>query len=169
MFWRKVGRDQSPGARGRGKQRATKGHLSDSVGRWLLINRTPRAAGDRAGGALNSATLGAARGARMGLPRHPRLLPDRGPFVLATELPAHGQQPWDWGALPGDEGTPALTSPGFSRRTIFPGSVCGAGKRVSKAALLFKALIVHVLDTGSYILLSFDASASWPGQPEEGS
>lgn len=73
------------------------------------------------------------------------------------------------GALPGDEGTPALTSPGFSRRTIFPGSVCGTGKRVSKAALLFKALIVHVLDTGSYILLSFDASASWPGQPEEGS
>lgn len=73
------------------------------------------------------------------------------------------------GALPRGEGTPVPASLSFSRHTIFPGSVCGAGKRVSKAALLFKALIVHVLDTGSYILLSFDASASWPGQPEEGS
>lgn len=77
---------------------------------------------------------------------------------------------WAGGSLcPGGKGTPAPVSPSFSRHTIFPGSVCGAGERVSKAALLFKALIVRVLDTGSYILLSFDASASWPGQPEEGS
>lgn len=73
------------------------------------------------------------------------------------------------GALPGGEGTPAPMSPGFLCHAIFLGSVCGAGKRVSKAVLLFKALIVRVLDTSSYILLSFDASASWPGQPEEGS
>lgn len=76
--------------------------------------------------------------------------------------PCHrGPIHWDpfWGA----------PSPAFSHHGIFPGSISGAGERVSKAALLFKALIVHVLDTGSYILLSLDASASRPGQPEEGS
>lgn len=66
-------------------------------------------------------------------------------------------------------GHPCSHIPGFSCRTVFLGSVCGAGEWVSKAVLLFKALIVRVLDTDSYILLSFDVSASWPGQPEEGS
>lgn len=84
-------------------------------------------------------------------------------------LPTGSSRGTGGGSLPRGEGTPAPASPIFLRRTIFPGSVCGAGERVSKAALLFKALIVRVLDTGSYILLSFDASASWPGEPEEGS
>lgn len=101
----------------------------------------------------------------MHLPRHPVALLGRAPISwsqttclgAALGVPSSG-----WGH-------PGSHIPGFSCRTIFPGSVCGAGKWVSKAVLLFKALIVRVLDTNSYILLSFDVSASWPGQPEEGS
>lgn len=138
-------------------------------GKVLLINPRPRAAGDRAGGALNSAALGAGRRSWMDLPRHPGPLLGRDQCVLATAQPAHGQQQWHLGGPSLGQGHPAPMSSGFLHHTIFLGSVCGTGKWVSKAALLFKALIVRVLDTSSYILLSFDASASWPGQPEEGS
>ena len=56
----------------------------------LLINHTPRAAGDHAGGALNSAAPGAARSTGMDLPEHPGLLLGRVPCVLAAAPPAHG-------------------------------------------------------------------------------
>lgn len=100
----------------------------------------------------------------MDLPGHPKPLVGRRLPVLATAPPAHGHQgPFLVMRAPLFPCSPS------SSTAVFPGSVSGAGKRVTKAALLFKALIVCILDTSSYILLSLDESASWPGQPEEGS
>lgn len=57
----------------------------------------------------------------MGLPWHPRLLRDRGPCILATALPADGQQPWDWGGPSWGRGHPRSHIPRLLAPHNFPG------------------------------------------------